>query len=320
VELRDIEIFLMLAEELHFGRTADRLHISQARVSQAIKKQERRIGGALFERTSRHVRLTPIGEQLRDDLRAGYDTIQAGLAKATDNARGVAGTLRVGVMGIDSFMFLGVIERFRRRNPGCDLEVREVHFSDAFHRLRAGDVDLIVAWRPIREAAITEGPVAFTVGRVLIVWSDHELAGIGAVSMEDLADHIFIDPGPVPDYWMEAMLPTHTPNGRLIRRTGPRVSTFHEVLSHVAARQCVALCGEHGRLYDAPLGVAFVKIHDAPPLDWALAWRTGDESPLVRAFAQATREVGPSTLHDLLENSEATSAAEVRVTTDGGRR
>jgi DNA-binding transcriptional LysR family regulator len=320
VELRDIEIFLTLAEELHFGRTADRLHISQARVSQAIKKQERRIGGALFERTSRHVRLTPLGEQLRDDLRAGYDTIQAGLAKATDSARGVAGTLRVGVMGIDSFMFLGVIGRFRRRNPGCDLEVREVHFSDAFRRLRAGDVDLIVAWRPIREPDITEGPIVFTVGRVLIVWSDHELAGRDKVSMEDLADHAFIDPRPVPDYWIDAMLPTHTPSGRLIRRHGPRVSTFHEVLTHVAARQCVALCGEHGRLYDAPLGVAFVKIHDAPPLDWALAWRTADVNPLVRAFAQATREVGPSTLHDLLENSEGTSAAEVRATTDGGRR
>ena len=59
MELRDIEIFLTLAEELHFGRTAERLRISQARVSQSIKQQERRIGGALFERTSRSVRLTP---------------------------------------------------------------------------------------------------------------------------------------------------------------------------------------------------------------------------------------------------------------------
>jgi DNA-binding transcriptional LysR family regulator len=59
MELRDIEIFLALAEELHFGRTAERLHVSQARVSQAIKKQERRIGGTLFERSSRQVRLTP---------------------------------------------------------------------------------------------------------------------------------------------------------------------------------------------------------------------------------------------------------------------
>ncbi|MBE1592110.1 LysR family transcriptional regulator [Nonomuraea angiospora] len=72
VELRDIEIFLTLAEELHFSRTAERLHITQARVSQAIKKQERSIGAALFERSSRQVRLTPLGEQLHRDLSAGY--------------------------------------------------------------------------------------------------------------------------------------------------------------------------------------------------------------------------------------------------------
>lgn len=62
VELRDIEIFLVLAEELHFGRTAQRLHVSQARVSQAIKKQERRIGAELFTRTSRTVHLTEVGQ------------------------------------------------------------------------------------------------------------------------------------------------------------------------------------------------------------------------------------------------------------------
>jgi hypothetical protein len=79
VELRDIEIFLVLAEELHFGRTAERLHVSRARVSQAIKKQERRIGAPLFDRTSRTVTLTPIGQRLRDDLQQAYDLVQSGL-------------------------------------------------------------------------------------------------------------------------------------------------------------------------------------------------------------------------------------------------
>ena len=299
MELRDIEIFLTLAEELHFGRTAERLHVSQARVSQAIKKQERRIGGALFERSSRHVSLTPLGEQLARDLAVGYDAIHAGLDRAVGTARGTTGTLRVGAMGIDSFMFMGVIERFCRRNPGCDLEIREIHFSDAFSRLRTGEVDVIAVWRPIREPDLTEGPTVFTVGRALIVPSDHELADRNSVSVEDLADHSFLDPGPVPEYWINAFLPAHTPGGRPIPRRGPRVSTFHEALVRVAAGHGVALSGEHGRLYDTQLGVAFVPIHDAPPLDWALAWRTIAESPLVRAFAQAVSEIGPSRLHDL---------------------
>ncbi|WP_030443581.1 LysR family transcriptional regulator [Actinoplanes subtropicus] len=92
MELRDIEIFLTLAEELHFGRTAERLRVSSARVSQSIKQQERRIGGALFERTSRSVRLTPLGRRFRDRLDAGYREIAAGLDEAATIARDSAGS------------------------------------------------------------------------------------------------------------------------------------------------------------------------------------------------------------------------------------
>lgn len=99
MELRDIEIFLTLADELHFGRTAERLHISQPRVSQAIKQQERRIGAPLFERSSRKVALTPIGERFHADLKLGYRHIQDAVSAATAAARGHTGTLTLGTMG-----------------------------------------------------------------------------------------------------------------------------------------------------------------------------------------------------------------------------
>jgi DNA-binding transcriptional LysR family regulator len=99
VELRDIEIFLTLAEELHFGRTAERLHVTPARVSQSIKKQERAIGAELFERTTRAVRLTPVGEQLRDDLELGYCQIRQAIGGAAAAVRGISGTVRVGFSG-----------------------------------------------------------------------------------------------------------------------------------------------------------------------------------------------------------------------------
>ena len=115
MELRDIEIFLTLAEELHFSRTADRLHLTQARVSQSIKRQERRIGGALFERNSRNVRLTPLGEQLRADLSVGYRQIMDGIENAAATARGVSGTLRLGTMGPQAWMVKGAVDAFRAR-------------------------------------------------------------------------------------------------------------------------------------------------------------------------------------------------------------
>jgi Bacterial regulatory helix-turn-helix protein, lysR family len=88
MELRDIEIFLTLAQELHFGRTAERLHVSPARVSQAIKKQERLIGAELFTRTSRNVRLTPVGERLRADLAPVYRRAQGERGAGPDGGRG----------------------------------------------------------------------------------------------------------------------------------------------------------------------------------------------------------------------------------------
>jgi DNA-binding transcriptional LysR family regulator len=165
--------FQTLAEELHFRRTAERLHVSQARVSQAIKKQERRIGGALFERTSRQVTLTPLGRQLHDDLRAGYDTIQAGLARATGAARGVTGTLRIGTMGAVSHLIRQLVDHFLIHNPGCDVMVPEIHFSDPFGPLRRNEADIVVLWRPVREPDLIEGSIVLTEGRALAVCAGH---------------------------------------------------------------------------------------------------------------------------------------------------
>ena len=82
MERRDIEIFLVLAEELHFGRTAERLHVSTTRVSQTIRKLERRIGAALFERTSRRVELTRAGAELLEGMRAPLEQLEAVLERA----------------------------------------------------------------------------------------------------------------------------------------------------------------------------------------------------------------------------------------------
>lgn len=293
VELRDIEIFLALAEELHFGRTAERLHVSQARVSQAIKAQERRIGGMLFERTSRMVKLTSLGEQLRDDLRAGYDAIHQGMARATESARGVTGTVRLGVMGMVGAEVRDVIDAFRDRYPSCDAALHEIHFSDPFAALRAGEVDLALLWRPVREPDLVEGPVLLTEGRAMAVWPGHELAERSSVSLEDFADRLVVDPGPrAPEYWMQAMLPRHTPSGRPVPR-GPLVTTFHELLARIAAHECVSPLSEHGPRYYSPPGVLFVPVHDAPITEWALVWRKDALHPRGRGFVEVATQLGP---------------------------
>ncbi|NGN67377.1 LysR family transcriptional regulator [Streptomyces sp. A7024] len=290
MELRDIEIFLRLAEELHFGRTAEKLHITQARVSQSIAKQERRIGAALFERSSRKVALTPIGARLRDDLQAGYDRIQEGIDTAVESARGTEGALRLGLFGTQAHDLAPLTRAFRARHPGCELTFREVPFSDPFGQLRAGEIDVQTCWLPVREPDLTVGPVVLAEPLWLMVDEAHPLAGRESVCLEDLADCTLPGfPEAAPAYWVEAIEPTRTPSGRPIAR-GPVLSTFQEVEAAVVSgtTQCV-VHSDAPRYYRRP-GIVYIPIEDAPLGRWALLWRTAGETALVRAYAQVAAE------------------------------
>ncbi|WP_030464644.1 LysR family transcriptional regulator [Kitasatospora sp. NRRL B-11411] len=290
MELRDMEIFLTLAEELHFGRSAERLQVSPARVSQAIKKQERRIGAQLFERTSRHVRLTALGEELHRRLKPAYADIQAAVADVTAIARRSPSTLTLGVMGAQMHEMRPVLDRFRAAHPGVELRFKEVFFNDPFSALRAGEVDAVTTWLPVREPDLTVGVVLREEPLRLMVAVDHPLAGRGTVSMEVLGDHrVPRVEGPLPAYWESTVLPVRTPAGRPVLR-GPAVSTFYEVLALVATGSVVCPVPDEGRRYHAQPDIVFLPLHDAPPVRWGLVWRPDRATPLVHALAEAATD------------------------------
>lgn len=296
MELRDIEIFLTLAEELHFGRTAERLHISQARVSQAIGKQERQLGVVLFERTSRRVTLTSIGRRLREDLQQALDLLQEGLARAETAGLGAEQNLRLGVFGHAGYELRPLIEAFHARYPKCDVRFGEINGSEPFTDLRNGEHDVNVLWLPVIEPDLTVGPTVLTGGRVLAVSADHPLASQNSASLEDLAGNHVVDFGPnAPEYWVTSMVPMHTPSGRRIPR-GPIARSFHEILSLVASGQCVHPLGEIAARYNNPPGIVFLPLRNAPTLQWALTWRTDADSPAIRALARTAAELGPIAL------------------------
>ncbi|KQX49798.1 MULTISPECIES: LysR family transcriptional regulator [unclassified Streptomyces] len=292
MELRDIEIFLTLAEELHFGRSAERLHVSPARVSQAIKKQERAIGAELFERTSRQVRLTPVGEVLLQRMKPAYEGVQDAMAAVVEAARRAAGTLTLGVLGAQMHEIAPVLARFRSRHPSAELRFREIFFSDPFGALRAGTVDAAITWLPVREPDLTVGVVLREEPLHLMVSAHHPLAGRDSVSIEVLGDHVVPRlGGGAPADWQAGVLPVRTPSGRPVRR-GAEVSTFHEVLALVATGDVVCTVPDEGRRYNPLPGIAYVPLHDAPPVRWALIWCSDRETPLIRAFAEVARPSG----------------------------
>ncbi|MDI2125970.1 LysR family transcriptional regulator [Yinghuangia seranimata] len=291
LERHEIETFLAVADELHFGRAADRLLVSRARVSQTVSKLERRIGAPLFERTSRRVSLTPLGRRLRDDVAEPYRAVLDGFARATAAARGVAGVLRLGVLGAYGNEILDVLDLFRARHPDCEVQIREIHFADPFEPLRTGDVDVAVMWLPVREPDLTVGPTVGTDAVVVAVSARHRFAGRESVSMEELADEVTVQPGvgSAPSYWIEAHAPRVTPSGRPIP-AGPDAATVHELFSIVSAGLAISYAGRHGARYYAHPGLVFVPLAEDPRTEWALVWHTSGENERIKAFARAAED------------------------------
>jgi DNA-binding transcriptional LysR family regulator len=291
MELREIEIFLALSEELHFGRTAERLRVSQARVSQTIKKVERQVGAPLFERTSRRVALTPIGRQLLADVGSGYRQIQAGIARASAAGRGVSGVLRVGfeAPGVAD-LISDVMDTFTKRHPDCETQIREVRFADPFGMLRDDEVDVLVTLLPAAESDLTTGPVVYTEPMVLAVTSKHPFARLDSVCLEDLGrDTVLRAAHPPEPYWVDPALPWTTAAGQPVRRGDP-YATFQELLAAIAGGDGSCPLAAHATQYFAHPKVTFVPFRDGPPVQWGVVWRTAGETSRVREFAQAARE------------------------------
>ncbi|MFI9330097.1 LysR family transcriptional regulator [Kitasatospora sp. NPDC052868] len=292
MELRDIEIFLTLAEELHFGRTAERLHVSGARVSQAIKKQERSIGAELFARDSRNVRLTPIGEQLRDDLRVVHQGLTQSLARARLAARGKTGTLRVSLFPANIQELRRYFETFRTRHPQWDLRLRMSAYADPFGQLRNGEADILVTWPAVHEPDLTVGPTLFSEPRALAVDHGHPLARWSTVTLEEMSDFQHVSVNPSPDYWMDHYVPQHTPQGRFIDR-GAVVNNIEEIFMTVGMQDAVALFPVHvARYYPRP-DIAYLPVKGLELLSYSLVWRTESENEMIRSFARVVRDLGP---------------------------
>ncbi|MFG3254173.1 LysR family transcriptional regulator [Streptomyces sp. NPDC048172] len=294
MEREEVECLLILAEELHFGRTAERMRLSRARVSQLVQRLERRVGAPLFVRTSRRVVLTALGAALREELEPHHRAIDAALARAAASARAVEGTLNVGFSGpLAGEAVMRTADALGARHPGVEVHVCEVPFADPYSALRAGTYDVQLVELPIgrNESDLVSGPGLFTEGRVLAVGRSHPLAARSVASLEDLADvPLLTVDADLPAACRTVLAPDRTPSGRPVP-PGPAVSNAQEALVFVAAGKGAWLTAAHAATYHPWPGVTYVPLADADPLTYGLVWRETHHTPTVRAFAHAAREV-----------------------------
>jgi DNA-binding transcriptional LysR family regulator len=297
IEMAELRAFLVAADELHFGRAAERLRVSPSRVSQLVRGLETRVGAPLFERTTRRVELTPIGARMYADLTRVYDDLHTSMRRAQSAARGLAGKVTVGYLThCQDDGFTRLVAEFRGRYPACDVATIDVTGTDYPDVLRNGSVDVLLGRFDAQPPAsgLVQGPVMSREDWVLGVARSHPLAARDVVSVEELADHaIFGVPDPLTGELSNPFYPACTPKGRPIPHHGI-ARTFAEVLTLVSRRENVFPAGASFPDHYRHPEVVFVPLHGWPPATRTVLWREHGNTALVTAFIDtATAEHPP---------------------------
>ena len=192
LELRHLRYFIAVAEELHFGRAARKLGITQPPLSLQIQKLEAELGVQLFERTNRRVQLTPAGKTLLEEGRHVVADFNSATDAARRAARGETGSLTVAFAA--SVMFLSlprIIRRFRTQFPNVRLELRELPTGPQIIALRNGELDIGFLREPARDAELTTETV-MREGLLLALSKRHELASRKRLRLADVANEDFV--------------------------------------------------------------------------------------------------------------------------------
>ncbi|WP_458319864.1 LysR substrate-binding domain-containing protein [Mycolicibacterium brisbanense] len=282
MELRHLRYFAAVAETCHFGQAADQLHVAQPALSYAIRQLEAELGVTLFNRTTRQVELTAAGEFLQTEaarILGGVDDAVRGVRRI---AAGRSGLIRLGLTGTAAFSHLPRIARVVKRElPDVALEIRaDMLTPDQCDALRAGALDLGVLRPPAVGADIQLRTIEVE-PLILAVSVDHRLAVEPVVSMSDLRDEPFIVYGSRDSAVNAAVL-------RSCRDAGYAPHQEHRapgtavLLALVAAGLGVAVVPQSVRAL--PLdGLVFRDLLDAQHVELSLAWRSGEDNPLLQA-------------------------------------
>ncbi|WP_328327946.1 LysR substrate-binding domain-containing protein [Kribbella sp. NBC_00382] len=293
MDLRTLNYFVAVAEELHFGRAAARLAMTQPPLSRAIKQLETDLGAVLLTRSPAGVTLTPAGSALYDETRLllkQLDQLRSRVAIAAG-----ADTITIGTLG-DSVEQAGpdLIAAFREQHPGITVRIHEADFTDPTIGLRTGLVDVAITRSPFDDTGIaTQVLRSDPVGAVLR--TDDPLADRESLTLADLADRPWfrLPEGADPRwraYWTGEPIGARATDRlrdadrhRGDSRGGPIVRTVHECMQSVLWNGTVGIAPLG---HDLPPGLTIVPLSDRQPSHLVLAWSSTNRTPPIRSLAR----------------------------------
>ena len=287
MDIEQLRSFLAVADELHFGRAAERLHVAQPPLSRTIKQLERELGTRLFDRNTRSVRLTSSGQALMDPAKEVLDALRRAETAVRSADHGEVGTVRIAFAGVSTHRLVARLARVvRSQRPGIQLELSSQNFAQpAMKRLLAGETDLALGRWDVVPAEIS-AQVVMPDSLVLAVPDTHALAGARRLSIGQLASEGFVSLPPhegsvLPDRLRRL---AHA-NGFVadVVQVAPDTQTALALVSaEVGCHLTLASVAEN--VTDPH--VVFIPLNESTPsLDVHLraAWRRADQNPALRA-------------------------------------
>ncbi len=304
MELRQLRYFLAVAEDLHFTRAAQRMHVAQPALSAQIRSLEREVGGPLLDRSTRNVRLTAAGEALAGEARPIVEAADHALAEARTLARHDALQLAVGCLGAPGDLLAEALDLFAAQVGDAQIEVQTFDFVELWDALASGAVDLAFAYlsSDLREfhqlpgigkldvVALIEEP------RVVVLPATHPLADREALAPHELASETFIThPDVVPERWRDFWL--------LREQLGVRpevcevkAQSVDQWLHLIERGRGIDTCPAYvARYYSWPT-LAYVPLLQAPPSTLAVLTRGRKRTPLASKLLDAARTAASARL------------------------
>lgn len=292
MELRHLKYFVVVAEELHFGRAAEKLSISQPPLSQQIQQLEREVGARLFHRTSRQVELTEAGRVLLVEARQILKAVDQATSDVKRAARGELGRIGIGFVASATYDILpDILRRFRSEYQEIALDLVEMHSAEQGAALRDRRIDIAFSRPPlVDDDLVTEAVSAEDL--VVAVAESHPLARRGPeVRLADLADQPFIlyPRNPLPSYADFVI--------RACEAAGFSPSIAQETLQMQTALSLVS-AGLGVTLVPASVqklgrsGVEYLRLAPpAPSTLLSISTRRNDRSPMLANFIGVVRSV-----------------------------
>ena len=290
MELRHLRYFLAVAEELHFGRAAARIHIAQPPLSKQIQQLEKEIGVQLFKRSKRSVELTNAGKIFQREALGILKSLEHAIKKAKLAGWGDAGWLSIGFIASSTYDVLPIILReFKKKHPQVELVLQEIQSSEQNQALREGRIHVSFARFPKSESGLVFETI-FSEQLVAALPQAHPLNKKGFLRLADLANEPFIlqphPPSPHTDNTLQIFA-----NAGFTPQIVQTVEEVHTALGLVAAGIGITLLPSSIQNVQMR-GIAFRKLKNPTPiLEMKMGYRADETSPALASFIETVHSI-----------------------------